>query len=222
MLDLIFLVAAVIGGTVMVCQFLMTLLGMGEDGSDFGGDEFDAGGDIGGDADFGDVDADIAGEHDTSLRTAADAEYQASHSSWLFGVVSFRTIVAALAFFGISGKACTSAGYAQGVSLAIAAAVGLAAMYGMYWLMLSISKLNSSGNQRISSARGKEATVYIPVPANGGGVGKVQLTMQNRIVEYAAVTDDDEPLKTGETVEVVEIVGTDRLRVRRARSVAQV
>ncbi|MEM9351482.1 MAG: hypothetical protein AAGA92_00565 [Planctomycetota bacterium] len=220
MLDLIFLVAAVIGGTVMVCQFLMTLLGMGEDGSDLGVDDFDGGADIGGDADFGDVD--IAGDHDTSLRTAADAEYQAAQSSWLFGVVSFRTIIAALAFFGIAGKACTSAGYAQGVSLVIASAVGLAAMYGMYWLMLSISKLTSSGNQRIGLARGKEATVYIPVPAGDGGVGKVQLTMQNRIVEYAAVTDDAEPLKTGETVEVVEIVGTDTLRVRRARSVAEV
>ena len=33
--------------------------------------------------------------------------------------------------------------------------------------------------------------------------------MQNRIVEYQAVTDDDEPLKTGETVEVVGVAGSD-------------
>ena len=33
--------------------------------------------------------------------------------------------------------------------------------------------------------------------------------MQNRIVEYQAVTDDAEPLKTGETVEVVGIADSD-------------
>ena len=38
-------------------------------------------------------------------------------------------------------------------------------------------------------------------PASAAGAGKVQLSMQNRIVEYQAVTDDDEPLKTGENVD---------------------
>jgi hypothetical protein len=42
MLDLIFLVTAVVGGTVMVCQFGLTLLGMGHDGVD-GGMGHDAG-----------------------------------------------------------------------------------------------------------------------------------------------------------------------------------
>jgi hypothetical protein len=39
--------------------------------------------------------------------------------------------------------------------------------------------------------------------------------MQNRIVEFQAVTEEPEPLKTGETVEVVEVSGSDRVRVRR-------
>jgi hypothetical protein len=40
--------------------------------------------------------------------------------------------------------------------------------------------------------------------------------MQNRIVEYQAVTDDDQSLKTGQSVEVVDIVSGDVVRVRRA------
>ena len=46
MLNTIFLIAAVIGGTIMVCQFLLTFMGMGDDGA---GDM----GDVGADADFG-------------------------------------------------------------------------------------------------------------------------------------------------------------------------
>ena len=58
MLDMIFLVCAVLSGTVMVCQFLLTLLGMGDDGSDLGVDDFSADADLaGGDLEPGDFDA---------------------------------------------------------------------------------------------------------------------------------------------------------------------
>jgi membrane protein implicated in regulation of membrane protease activity len=139
----------------------------------------------------------------------------------LFGVISFRTLVAAAAFFGVAGKAALSAGYAQSTSLILAGLVGLAAMYGMYWLMRSIANLSSSGNERIGNAVGLQATVYIPIPAARTGAGKVQLSMQNRIVEYQAVTDDAEPLKTGDNVEVVGVAGSDIVSVRRIPAAVQ-
>jgi hypothetical protein len=46
--------------------------------------------------------------------------------------------------------------------------------------------------------------------------------MQNRVVEYQAVTEDDEPLKTGETVRVVGVVGSDVVKVRRVRQAVEV
>lgn len=211
MLNNIFLIAAVIGGTVMVCQFVLTLMGMGDDVSDPG--HADSGFDGNVDADF-EV-ADSTGHHHTPAATAAGGEFQHADSSWLFGVLSFRTLIAAAAFFGVAGRAATAAGLANVPALAVALAAGVAAMYGMYWLMRGIAGLTSSGNQRISSALGRRATVYIPIPADSKGAGKVQLTMQNRIVEFQAVTDEPERLKTGETVEVVAIAGSDVVRVRR-------
>jgi hypothetical protein len=82
-----FLIAAIVGGTVLVCQFILTLIGIGHDGGDVG---HDMGGDFHGDAhlggDFhgdahagGDIHADAAhgdsvyGDHHTSLGTASDA-----------------------------------------------------------------------------------------------------------------------------------------------------
>jgi len=214
MLDMVFLVCAVLGGTVMVCQFVLTFMGMGDDGGDMAGE---AGGIDGGD--FEGTDADLAGDHHSTISEASDAEFQHHGSSWLFGVLSFRTLIAALAFFGITGKAALAAEMTQPVSLIISTAVGLAAMYGMYWLMLSISRLSSSGNEHIGNALGKPATVYVSIPASQQGTGKVQLSMQNRIVEYQAVTADDEPLKSGEPVEVVEIVNRNTVQVRRTVAV---
>ena len=39
--------------------------------------------------------------------------------------------------------------------------------------------------------------------------------MQNRIVEFQAVTDEEERLRTGEPVEVIAVDGSDLVRVRR-------
>ena len=88
-------------------------------------------------------------------------------------------------------------------------------MYGMYWLLGLIARLDSEGNEHIANAVGLPATVYVPIPATGKGVGKVQLSMQNRIVEYQAVTDGAELLKTGENVQVVAIKSNDTVEVRR-------
>lgn len=224
MLSTIFLVAAVVGGTVLVCQFVLTLLGMGGDGAemghDVGGDfhgDVQMGGGLHGDAVLGDsMHGHIAPQHDTALATAADGDFQHPDSSWLFGVLSLRTLVAAAAFFGVAGRAALSAGLPQFTSLVIATLVGLCAMYGMYWLMQLVAGLASSGNERISNALGREATVYVAIPAARRGAGKVQLSMQNRIVEFQAITAEDEPLRSGETVEVVDIVGSDVVQVRRA------
>jgi hypothetical protein len=223
MLSTIYLIAAVVGGTVLVCQFVLTFMGLGDDGADAGAD-----GDFAGDASFdgelvGDsVHAGGAYDHHTTLAHAADGEFQHPDSSWLFGVLSFRTMVAAAAFFGAAGSAARAAGYSQPTSLVIATLVGLGAMYGMYWLMRFISGLTSSGNERIRNALGQRATVYIPIPAARQGAGKVQLSMQNRIVEYQAVTEDEEPLKTGQAVQVVGIVASDMVKVRRAAQTVEV
>jgi membrane protein implicated in regulation of membrane protease activity len=195
LLSILYLVAAVVGGTILVCQFVLALVGLGHDGTDF---SHDAGGDFHGDH-AGDAPAD-----------------QHPDSTHLFAIVSFRTLVAASAFFGVTGRAALSAGYVQSTSLILAIIVGAFAMYGMYWLMRLIAGLNSSGNERIGNAVGLHATVYVPIPAARKGAGKVQLSMQNRIVEYQAVTDDAEPLKTGESVQVVGVMGSDTVHVRRA------
>jgi membrane protein implicated in regulation of membrane protease activity len=204
MLDWVFLFAAVVGGTILVCQFLLTLLGLGHDGGDFHGD-----------AHVGD----LSGHHIGDTHAGADPQHP--DSTHLFGVITFRTVVAAMAFFGASGKAALGAGYEPSTAFILATIVGLFAMYGMYRLMRLITGLDSSGNERIDNAVGRDATVYIPVPAARGGAGKVQLSMQNRIVEYQAVTDDADPLKTGELVHVVAVAGSDTVAVRRAGEAVQ-
>ena len=92
-----------------------------------------------------------------------------ANSTHIFSVISFRTLVAAIAFFGVSGRAALSAGYAPSMSFILAVIVGVAAMYGMYWLMRLVAGLNSSGNERIDNAVGRQATVYLRDPGDAVG-----------------------------------------------------
>ncbi len=206
MLDTVFLIAAIVGGTVMVCQFLLTFLGIGDEGA----------GDVGADAEVavdvsGDIGADA--EHPTSWSHAADADVGHPDGSRIFEVLSFRSVVAAIAFFGFTGKASLASGHTDTQALLISLAAGAGAMFGVYWIMLKIYQLRTSGNENIQNALGQPASVYVAIPGQGHGMGKVHLVVQNRTVEYQAITEQQESLKSGAPVVVVDILGPDKVLV---------
>lgn len=216
MLHVIFMITAIIGGTVMVCQFVLTVIGLsGDTGEGFDGD-VSADGDVSGEF------SSYEGAHHTSWDHAADGDVSHPDSSWLFGVLSFRTLIAGAAFFGIAGEASLNSGHPRGVAIALAVLFGIGAMYGMYWLMRLISQLSSSGNERIGAAVGKQGVVYVPIPANEKGLGKIHMTLQNRTVELQAASVEGEPLRTGEEVQVVEVRNSDTVTVRRLKQPATV
>jgi len=193
-----YLACAVLGGTVLICQFVLTLVGLGGDhGFDFAHDvPHDFSGDAG-----------HAGDAQGADGTGHDG--QGHHgSSWLFGVISFRTLVAAATFFGLAGLAAKSAELNLGPQLLLAAAAGVGAMYGVHWIVRSMGRLNEDATVRIRHALGQQGTVYVPIPAAKAHAGKVQIKVQNRLVEYEAVTNNPQRLATGTKIRVVGIAGS--------------
>lgn len=190
----VYLVCAVIGGTLVVCQFLLTLLGIG-----------------GGDHDFG---HDVGG-HDVHIGDGEVGAHEAGHgaeSSWFFSVLSFRALSAALAFFGLAGLAAYRAELEPVQSLAIGLGAGIAAMFVVAWIMNLVTKLNVDGTVRIERSIGSRGTVYLAVPGQKGGVGKVHISQQSRLMEYNAVTSQA-PLPTGSKIVVVGVVNPDTVEV---------
>ncbi len=236
-MTLIFAISAAIGGTVLICQLILTLIGLGGDFD--GADGADMGGDAGGDihADFsvddggvdlhagspGDVDADVADAASSAdLSEMAHSGHGAGladhggggHSSTtgVFKVVSFRTLVAALTFFGLSGLAAQAAEYHPVHAILIAAACGLGAMYGVYWLMRAISSLRSEGTVHIGQTVGRQAMVYLKIPARQSGCGKIHVNVQNRTMEYLAMTAE-EALASGTIVVILKVLGPETVLV---------
>ena len=216
-MNAVFIVCATVGGTILVLQFILALIGLGGHaffdadaaagiGHGFGGDfHGDAGGAFHGDAGF-------HGDH--AGGDAAHADQADQHgSARLFGLLSFRTIVAALAFFGLAGLAAQSVPLSPPTVLLVALAAGAAAMFGVYWMMRGLYSLQADGNVRIQRSVGRHGNVYLRVPANRSGSGKIQFNLQNRTVEYLAVTAGPE-LPTGAKVVVVGVVNPTTLEVQ--------
>ena len=183
MLHTLFLICAVVGGLIMVIQFLMMILGFG---------------------DFNDVDAPDV-DMDGGDLDAGDADVGSGSVISLARFLSFRVIVAASAFFGVIGLWADSAEYHPIKSLALALLGGAVAGFAVAFILGFINKLQSSGNVKIESAVGKIATVYIPIPENKTNTGKIQLTIQGRIDEMEAMTPGP-ALPSGVTVVIKEII----------------
>jgi hypothetical protein len=184
-----FIVCAAAGGTLLVCQVLMGLLGLGGH-HDFGGGH------------------DVGAEHDVHHEVGHEHE-----DSWYVGLLTFRTLAAAITFFGLGGwLATTREGLGAPLELAIALAAGGGTMFLVAYLMRSLARLQAEGTVRIERSIGTTGTVYLPVPAQKAGVGKVHLNLQNRTVEYQAVTANAQ-LPTGAKVVVVGVVSADTVEV---------
>ena len=194
----IFVVCAVAGGTVLLCQFALTLLGMGgdlsSDGLHHAAGDFDAG---------ADGDLPLGAEYTETSELSADGH----HAAWFVNVLSFRSLVAATTIFGLAGLAADAAEMRPAAQWTIALVMGGAAMYAVAWTLQAMRRLNSDGTVRIQRAIGQLATVYVPIGPHQERAGKVQLKLQDRLVELEAVTSADVRLPTGTRVRVVGLVG---------------
>jgi len=127
-------------------------------------------------------------------------------------LMSVRALSAGVAFFGLGGLTglATPLGLVAAIPLALIA--GTAAMFGTAVAMRWMLGFDDDGTVSIHGAVGATGTVYLTIPGERKGSGKVMLTLQNRIVEYQAVTSDA-LLPTGAPIMVVEVVGPDTVHV---------
>lgn len=114
-----------------------------------------------------------------------------------------RGILAFLAVGGWSGVFFIDAGIPPALTIVLALLVGCAALVGCALLIKLILKLQSNGNIQLSNAIGKVGQVYIPIPPQMKGSGKINITIQDKYTEILAMTNESEPLKTGEMVRVI-------------------
>lgn len=158
---------------------------------------------------FGFFDDVEVGDTDVHTETGEDPGHD---SSVFFGILSFKALCAFAGIFGLTGLLMLRGESPMEVRVLAACAAGIAAMFGVAWMMRGLSRLHSSGTVQISNAAGLNGTVYLRVPGKNAGIGKVTIDIQGRSMECAAVTDGDE-IATGARVKVVSVDGGETLKV---------
>jgi len=198
-MTLFYSLCAVLGCTVLVCQFVLTITGASD------ADDFES----------GDVGGHDVGDHNVAhTGTPSNGDPNHAHSSsWFFGILTLRTVTSALAFFGLTGLAMNASDVPPIPALAAASGAGFAALYLVHWMMKSLSHLRAEGTVRVKDAVGSVGSVYVRIPGANAGPGKVQIMLQGRTVELTATTDDAATLPTGARIVVTKVLGPDAVEV---------
>ncbi len=189
----IFYLVAVLSSAVLIVQFVLNLMGLDED---------DMPGDMG---------VDLPDDAPMDLASILDEDIDTSG----LGIISIRTVLAFFVGFGWSGVILARSDLPGALVVLGAFFVGLCFMGVVYWVMRTIYRFSDIGNIEIVNAVGQTGTVYVPIPAAGEGSGYVQVVVQGRLRELAAVTDEPQALPTGMQISVVKLFNQDTLVVRR-------
>ena len=178
-----------------------------------------------------------AGDSDFDINTDADASApgdladgwvyvgggpdaaETSHLGSGMNLLTFRNFINFLIGFGWTAILLEKSIPATGLRMLIAIVVGLILVVLVMLLFKWLTDMQQSGNINVyKSAVGCEGTVYLTIPGERAGEGKIQITISNAVREYAAVTDGP-TLKTGARIRVVEVVSANTLLVEEINSV---
>ncbi|MDE7281506.1 MAG: NfeD-like protein [Ruminiclostridium sp.] len=206
---------AIPASLILVIQTVIMLLGLGH-----GGEGFNPSDTSGFDAPDIDMDTSVDLPSDGSFNTNTDVDlsnHDINNPADLadFRLLSVQSVIAFLTIFGWSGITAISNGMADWAGLLLAAVLGLGAMFIVAKVIQWSSKLAQNGTFNVKNLLGESGTVYIPIPEKGKGMGKINISCGERFMEYDAITEEQEMLKTGEQVTVVDIIGGSTLVVER-------
>ena len=204
---------AIPASLILVIQTVIMLLGLGH-----GGEGFNPSDTSGFDAPDIDMDTSVDLPSDGSIDTDVDlSNHDINNPADLadFRLLSVQSVIAFLTIFGWSGITAISNGMADWAGLLLAAVLGFGAMFIVAKVIQWSSKLAQNGTFNVKNLLGESGTVYIPIPEKGKGMGKINISCGERFMEYDAITEEQEMLKTGEQVTVVDIIGGSTLVVER-------
>ncbi len=139
-------------------------------------------------------------------------DHDAPHGEFGHGPVSeglqlfsLRAISAGVAFFGVGGLAGLRLGLPTMVAIPMGIAAGAAAALGVAAVMRGMQRLEGDQTFRLANTVGQSGQVYLGIPAQRTGTGKIHITIQERLMELDAVTPEGE-IPTGARVLVIDSI----------------
>lgn len=183
----IFFLIASPSTVLLVVQIILLLIGVGSNDAD------------------ADVDVDVDADLDADLPTDFDGDVDggsevldADHGFSLF------TVRGLIAFFTVGGwMGYTLADNNVVLAVIVAFLSGSIALVLMGFVLKWLMTLQSNGNLNYNDAIGLIGEVYLTIPAKDNGKGKINVLLNERLVELSAVQLGEEPIFTGKKIKII-------------------
>ncbi len=141
---------------------------------------------------------------DTSDGTGADFDSDLDGAHSPFQLFSLRNLVNFLLGFGWSGVAFHSVIPNTGLLVGLSLAVGIAFVVIFFLIIRQMRGLAEDNSFRVADTINMTAEVYLAIPAQKSGMGKVLVSVRGSVRELGAVTLADK-IDTGAVVKVTAL-----------------
>jgi len=151
------------------------------------------------------------GDHDADFDLdTSDGSFDADPS---MNLLTFRNLVNFCLGFGWTAVLMHEKIQSNALLVIVSVIVGILLVTVVMWIFKWLSEMQQTGNIDVhKSAVGCEGKVYLTIPGERKGEGKVQITINNAVREYDAVTDG-ETIPTGKAIKVTEVINDYTLLV---------
>lgn len=131
-----------------------------------------------------------------------------------FQLFTFRNLINFLLGFGWTGVAFYQTISNKGILIALAVGVGAGFVFLFFIVMRQIQKLAENNTFNINSTLQKTGEVYLTIPGQKQGKGKVQVSVKGSFRELDAVTEEDKIIP-GTLIRVCKVESDNLVVVQR-------
>lgn len=142
---------------------------------------------------------------DTDTGVDADFDGDLDGGDHPFQLFSLRNLINFFLGVGWTGVALYNYIDSQVLLGLVALFVGLIFIAVFFLVARVMMRLAEDNSFRIEDTIGKTADVYLTIPANKEGKGRVQVSVNGSIHELDAITVDKEPIKVGALVKIIGV-----------------
>jgi len=147
--------------------------------------------------------------------TSADFDGDLSDGHAPFQLFSLRNLINFLLGFSWTGISFFGIIENKFLLITVALLIGCGMVAMFFVIIKQILKLSEDNTFKIGSCLNKTGTVYINIPAQKSGSGKVQISVRSAFHELEAITNSPEKLVSGTSVKVIEIIDNKILVVEK-------
>lgn len=131
-----------------------------------------------------------------------------------FQLFSLRNLVNFLLGFSWTGISCSKVIENHSVLMTVSVVVGLIFISLYFFVLNQVQKLSEDNSFKINDTVNQTANVYLTIPENKKGTGKIMISVKGSFRELEAITAEDKKIETGSVVKVVSVEGKSLVVVK--------